>query len=105
DDGRQVVERWRTGAFDIVLMDVHMPELDGVGAARLIRQEEADRGLPRTPIVALTADAMEHQVRGYLEAGMDACVTKPIDAGELLRTIEALTAQREGEAPSKLAMS
>ncbi|MDX9998520.1 MAG: ATP-binding protein [Phenylobacterium sp.] len=105
DDGRQVVDRWRTGAFGIVLMDVHMPELDGVAAARLIRQEEADRGLPRTPIVALTADAMEHQIRGYLEAGMDACVTKPIDAGELLRTIEALTAQGGGEAPSKLAMS
>jgi PAS domain S-box-containing protein len=106
DDGRQVLERWRAGAFDIVLMDVHMPELDGLAATRRIREEEAARGLPRTPIVALTADAMEHQVRGYLEAGMDACVTKPIDAGALLGAIESLTAQAQDAPPqTQTAMS
>lgn len=106
EDGRAAFERWRSEPFDIVLMDVHMPELDGVSATRLIRAEEAANGGARTPIVALTADAMDHQVRGYLDAGMDACVTKPIDAGDLLRTIGALAApaQADGQ-PTRVAMS
>ncbi|HEX2560717.1 ATP-binding protein [Phenylobacterium sp.] len=94
ETGAQALAAWRTGGFDVILMDVQMPEMDGPAAARAIRTEEAARGLPRTPIVALTANAMSHQVEEYFAAGMDLHVAKPIEAGLLYDAIiEALNSR------------
>jgi CheY-like chemotaxis protein len=70
-------------------MDVQMPTMDGQTAARLIRQQERAGGRPRTPIIALTANVMEHQSASYRAAGMDGVVAKPIDAARLFEAIEA----------------
>ena len=79
-DGRQAVEAWRAGGFDLILMDIQMPVMDGVEAARTIRAAEAAEGCARTPILALTANALVHQVESYLAVGMDGHVSKPISA-------------------------
>lgn len=82
-DGRAAVEAWGRGEFDLVLMDIQMPIRDGVSATRDIRRLEAERGLPPTRIVALTANAMQHQVAEYAAAGMDGLVPKPIMVDKL----------------------
>jgi len=98
-DGRACVEAWRAGTFDIVLMDIHMPVLDGVEAARAIRALESEQGRVRTPIVAVTANALAHQVEDYLAAGMDGHVSKPIEVTKLYDAIEAaMTAARLAQA-------
>lgn len=88
-NGLEVVQAWRDNPVDIILMDIQMPELDGVAAARLIRDEEAATGRPRTPILALTANALAHQIAEYRAAGMDTAVTKPIDVRALFEAIDA----------------
>ena len=93
DNGQQALEAWRSGSWDLVLMDIQMPRMGGVAASTCIRAEEAERDLIATPIIALSANAMSHQVEEYLAAGMTAHVAKPIDAKELYRAIQkALTA-------------
>ncbi|MDO9473304.1 MAG: ATP-binding protein [Caulobacter sp.] len=87
-DGAQAVQAWADGDWDLILMDVHMPVLDGVGAVREIRAREAAAGRRRTPVIALTANAMTHQVDALLACGMDLHVAKPIDAAILFRAIE-----------------
>ena len=93
-DGAQALEAWREGQWDVILMDVQMPVMDGPTAARTIREEEVRLGRARTPIVALTANAMAHQVAEYLGAGMDDFVPKPLEAALLFaaleRTLEAV---------------
>ncbi|MBL8838902.1 MAG: PAS-domain containing protein [Alphaproteobacteria bacterium] len=81
-NGYEAVLAARTAAHDVILMDVQMPELDGIEAARLIREEEGRTGR-RTPIVALTAHAMQGARESYLAAGMDDFLTKPIDPKQL----------------------
>src|SRR5580698_6973291 len=75
-DGRAAVEAWRTGEFDVILMDIQMPVMDGIAASRAIRAAEKAEKRPRTPILALTANALVHQVEEYLAAGMDGHVAK-----------------------------
>ncbi len=87
-DGAACVEAWRAGGHDVILMDIHMPVMDGVEAARTIRSLEAAEGRARTPIVAVTANALVHQVEGYLAAGMDGHVAKPIEVTKLYAAIE-----------------
>jgi CheY-like chemotaxis protein len=94
DNGREAVDAWTSGGFDLVLMDIQMPHMDGVAATREIRRREAEAGSPRTPIIALSANAMKHQVAEYLAAGMDAHLAKPIEIDKLYA---ALLAIREGE--------
>ncbi len=90
-DGRAAVEAVQREPFDAVLMDCQMPVMDGFEAARTIRAWERD-GAPvdhaRLPIIALTANAMKGDRERCLEAGMDAYASKPINAKELLSTIE-----------------
>jgi len=87
-DGREAVEAWRTGAYDLILMDVQMPVMDGMAATQAIRAAEAaDAGRRRIPILALTANAMQHQVAEYLACGFDGHVAKPIDAVRLYEAI------------------
>ena len=88
-NGREAVEAWAREPWDLILMDVQMPEMDGPTATGVIRARERAEGRPRTPIVALTANAMAHQVSEYLQSGMDDFVAKPIEAGRLYAVIEA----------------
>lgn len=82
-DGRAAVETLQQERFDLVLMDIQMPVMDGVAATLEIRRGEALAGRPRTPIVAISANAMPFQVEEYLSAGMDAHLAKPIDVSRL----------------------
>jgi hypothetical protein len=84
-NGLEAVAAYRSGTFDLVLMDCHMPEMDGAEATKAIRQIESFQGR-RTPIIALTADAMDDNRRRGTEAGMDDQVIKPL-------TISVLTSR------------
>ena len=97
-DGAQAVEAWAGGDWDLILMDVHMPVLDGVGAVREIRAREAAEGRRRTPVIALTANAMTHQVAELIAAGMDRHVAKPIDAARLFEAIESVLEEADAAA-------
>jgi len=88
-NGRQAVEAHRRDAFDLILMDVQMPDMDGLEATALIRQAEQGTGR-RVPIVALTAHAMQGDREKCLAAGMDAYVSKPLDPQSLAVTIATL---------------
>ncbi|WP_304176788.1 ATP-binding protein [Phenylobacterium aquaticum] len=91
-DGQAAFEAWRDGAYDLILMDIQMPVMDGIDSARAIRAAELEAGRRRTPIVALTANALSHQVQEYLAAGMDGHVAKPIEIAKLYEAISrALT--------------
>ncbi len=92
-DGAQAVAAFETGAFDVVLMDMQMPVMDGLAATRAIRAIEArtpDR--PRTPVVMLSANAMAEHCQEARAAGADKHVSKPITAASLLAGIAAVTA-------------
>jgi PAS domain S-box-containing protein len=103
-NGREAVEAWAREPWDLILMDVQMPEMDGPTATGVIRARERAEGRPRTPIVALTANAMAHQVSEYLQSGMDDFVAKPIEAGRLYAVIEsALARAAEVDASDKTA--
>jgi PAS domain S-box-containing protein len=93
ENGEQAVEKFIAAAgagnkYDLVLMDIQMPVMDGHAAARMIRQWELDQGVKPTPIVALTASAFTHDVRKSLEAGCDAHVSKPLRKAALHEAIE-----------------
>ena len=88
DNGDQAVVKVQNVDFDIVLMDMQMPVMDGVAAVRAIR--EGDPKHAGIPIIALTADAIPESRARYLEAGCDAIVTKPIEWGHLAREIKRL---------------
>ncbi|WP_304192535.1 ATP-binding protein, partial [Phenylobacterium aquaticum] len=99
DNGELAVAAWEAEAWDLILMDVQMPVLDGPSAARAIRQRELETGRTRTPIIALTANAMTHQVDSYRTAGMDGFVAKPIEVRDLMEAISsALVARAESDA-------
>ena len=95
DDGRQAVEQvLGSGGFDVVLMDTQMPVMDGLTAIKSIRAEELRRGLVRTPIISLTANAMAHQVSAALEAGADHHLPKPITVDALCGAIQLMLDHR-----------
>ncbi len=82
-DGEAALSLWRTGRHALLLSDLHMPLLDGYDLARKIREEEAQQGLARMPILALTANALTGEETRALACGMDAYLTKPIALDEL----------------------
>ncbi len=84
-DGEEAVEEAAKNPYDLLLCDVRMPNVSGPDATRAIRAAKGQEA--QMPIIALTADAMEEHVREYFAAGMNACVTKPIDRQELLMAI------------------
>ncbi|MGB3424018.1 MHYT domain-containing protein, partial [Castellaniella sp.] len=86
-DGEQAVELFLAGSFDVVLMDVHMPRVDGLQATRLIRQHERTQGLGSTPVIALTASVMANDRREARQAGMSGFAVKPLDIPRLYEEI------------------
>lgn len=86
-DGREAVEAFREGSFDIVFMDCQMPEMDGYEAARKIREIEKETQRSRTPVVALTAHAFTSDRELTKQAGMDDYLTKPLSLKQLEKTI------------------
>ncbi|WP_343116402.1 response regulator [Ostreiculturibacter nitratireducens] len=88
-NGREAVDMWRQFQPDLVFMDISMPEMDGREATRAIREIEAARRLPRTPIVALTAHAMEGDAAAILAAGIDRYLTKPLKKSAISEEIRA----------------
>jgi signal transduction histidine kinase/ActR/RegA family two-component response regulator len=92
ENGREAVDRFADIRFDLILMDMQMPVMDGLQAIAEIRKRERHADLERTPIIMITANALpEHEAAGRA-AGADAFVTKPISAQGLLATIEATLA-------------
>src|SRR5262245_49512807 len=78
--------------FDLVLMDVHMPGSDGIAATRHLRTLEAEHGATRTPVIALTANALDEDRDACLSAGMDGFLTKPLDRERLAAALAAIAA-------------
>jgi signal transduction histidine kinase/HPt (histidine-containing phosphotransfer) domain-containing protein len=97
-DGVQVVEKWRHGNFDLVLMDVHMPGVDGCEAARRIRAEERRSGRRPIAIIALSADTLPEQRDDALAAGCDAHLGKPFAQRELFAMLQRFLAPTEPQA-------
>ncbi len=87
EDGLAALQAWEAEPWDLILMDAQMPVMDGLAATRRIRQREAETGRAPTPIIALTANALEHQVREYREAGMTDFVAKPIQVAQLFAAV------------------
>jgi signal transduction histidine kinase/FixJ family two-component response regulator len=97
-DGQKALEAWSGGGYDLILMDIQMPVMDGITATREIRAAEARTGRRRTPIIALSANAMVHQVKEYLNAGMDMHVAKPIQLAKLHQALERVLNEAQADA-------
>ena len=96
DDGRQAVQRWQQGGIDLILMDIHMPIMDGVEALHAIRAQEATTGAQPIPIIALTADAVKGARERLLAEGFNNYLAKPFSLLELQAVITAPTRQPAG---------
>ncbi len=95
DNGQQALDYLTAHPVDLVLMDMQMPELDGLSATAAFRELEARTGVPRTPVIMLTANALDEHVKASLAAGADRHLSKPIRPMELLETIAVLLAQKD----------
>jgi CheY-like chemotaxis protein len=100
-DGRAALELFQPGTFDLILMDMQMPVMDGLSATRAIREREIESGAATTPIAMLTANAMDEHLRAGAEAGADHHIAKPITPESLVAGIEATLAA--ALAPAKAA--
>jgi len=87
DSGLKVVEKWEAGQYDLILMDVQMPLMNGFEATAAIREKERSRG-GHIPIIAMTAHALKEDEDRCLAAGMDSYISKPIDFKKSVRLIE-----------------
>ncbi len=90
EDGAQALQAVRDADFDVILMDMQMPVMDGLTATREVRLHEAAMGLPRTPVVMLTANALPEHIAAAEAAGADRHLAKPFDAAELLDLVATL---------------
>jgi CheY-like chemotaxis protein len=93
-DGFKAIEAWGTGRFDLILMDLQMPMLDGLEVTRAIRIKEKQKG-NHIPIIALTAHALEADRKACQEAGMDGFLAKPVESDDLFTLIERHLAEKE----------
>lgn len=96
-NGKEAVEAANNRAYDLILMDMRMPVMDGLAATRAIRDLPSTAAM--TPIVALTANARREDEAACLAAGMDGYVSKPIDARRLFTTIDEVLAGGQAESP------
>jgi CheY-like chemotaxis protein/HPt (histidine-containing phosphotransfer) domain-containing protein len=103
ENGVDALGAWAThGHYAAVLADIHMPHMDGHELARRLRAAEADRGAARTPIIAVTANAMKGEEEHCLASGMDACLVKPVSIERLRSTLErwlSIEAENVGSGP------
>ncbi|WP_163833511.1 transporter substrate-binding domain-containing protein [Spartinivicinus ruber] len=83
ENGVEALKAWRTGDYDLIISDCHMPEMDGYTLTQTIREEEQQRGQSRTPVIALTASALAGDAQKCRNAGMDDFITKPVTIPEL----------------------
>jgi len=90
EDGKAAVEQFQAGDFDLILMDIQMPVMDGLTAARAIRLAEQERGLTPVAIIAVTANALPEDIKASQDAGCDAYLSKPISKQKLLAAIEEI---------------
>jgi len=88
NNGKEAVKRWLDENYQMIFMDCMMPVMDGYEATREIRRQEEESGLSRTPIIALTANAMEGERERCQGAGMDEFITKPVKAKQLKSVVE-----------------
>jgi two-component system sensor histidine kinase/response regulator len=102
ENGQIAVERFVDGSFDLVLMDIQMPVLDGYSAIRTIRKWEAEQHAHHTHIIALTASALEEDVRRAKQAGCDMHVSKPIKKSTLLESIARAVEIGDGPSANEL---
>ena len=93
EDGQKGLEMWQNGAFDLVLSDIHMPEMNGYDMSRAIRSKEAESGSKPVPIVAITANALQGEAEKCFEAGMDAYLSKPVKLNDLAEKLERMLAR------------
>ncbi|THD58568.1 ATP-binding protein [Phenylobacterium sp.] len=89
ENGQLALDRLKAERFDVVLMDMQMPELDGLSATVLLREWERETGTPRTPVIMLTANALDEHIRSSHDAGADLHLSKPIHAQALIESILA----------------
>ncbi len=89
-NGLEALRAWKKEKFDLILMDIQMPKMDGLKTTEKIRKEEKNTG-KHIPIIALTAHAMKGDRERCLEAGMDGYASKPLNADELFAVIEEVT--------------
>lgn len=102
EDGAQAVTAFQTGHFDVVLMDLQMPIMDGLTATRRIRDLERASGAPRTPVLAVTANTLSQHVEAARQAGVDRHLAKPITPDGLLAAMATVIGEvggRDGTAP------
>ena len=99
EDGEIALGKMQAGQYDLVLMDAHMPNMDGYTATRAMRVWERERGVAAVPILALTADAFKESVEESVAAGFDAHLTKPISKATLMAAVAkyALVRERAGK--------
>jgi len=88
EDGKVAVEKFTTGRYDLVLMDIQMPVMDGYTAVRTIRAWETEHRRPATPILALTASTLDDDIRRAVEAGCNTHIAKPVRKATLLAAID-----------------
>ena len=88
NNGAEAVDAYREDDFDIVLMDISMPVMDGFTASEEIRKHESETGAARTPIICVSAHAFEDQRQKSIESGMDDYLTKPVTKAKLMTMIE-----------------
>jgi CheY-like chemotaxis protein/anti-sigma regulatory factor (Ser/Thr protein kinase) len=100
ENGAVAVEMFRTGIYDIVLMDIEMPIMDGYSATRAMRAIEREAGRPRVPILALTASVLDEALKKAIDAGCDAHVAKPVKKATLLAAVHKAIADLESCADS-----
>ena len=96
DNGEAALTRLAKGGWDVVLMDVQMPVLDGLSATRMLREREQAAGLARVPVIAMTANAMESDRQACLDAGMDDYVAKPFKSAQLYAALARWLPAAEG---------
>ncbi len=97
ENGKVALDKFTRGEYDLVLMDLQMPFMDGYSATRAIREWERKRGLAPTPIIALSAYAIKEEIEKSLQAGCDAHITKPIDKAKLFEILGNYSRRAEAE--------
>ncbi len=95
ENGQEAVDAFTMSAFDVILMDMQMPVMDGLAAIQHIRRMEQEQGRMRTPIVMLTANALPEHVASALAAGADMHLSKPFTASTLFDALNTAVALRE----------